>query len=568
MSQPILRKPAYDEQALCRLADACGLSRVTAGALLCRGLLTPDDVSAFLSVDGRNFFNPFLLPGMEAAVERLEQAAENREQLAIFGDYDADGVTATTLLYSYFLERGFPVSFYIPDRREEGYGLNAAAIHTLAEKGVTLIVTVDCGVACREEVALAKTLGVDVIITDHHECPPLLPEAVAVINPKRPDSPYPFSELAGVGVAFKLVSSLEGEAKIPSLLSRFSDLVAIGSLADVVPLVSENRALVRLGLNAIRCAPRVGLKALLEKSRGADKPPTATELTFTVVPRINAAGRMGGAEIGVHLLLSEDASEAHLLAEELCATNDLRRSTEQEILKEAEQLLEETPPQPGEICVLAHEGWHHGVLGIVAARLCDRYHTPFLLLSIDGEEAKGSGRSIEGISLFEALSAVKEQIKQFGGHAQAVGLTVETAKLETLQRALNENCVAPVEPMPEYPLDYVASVGELTVPVARELLSLEPFGAGNPSPQIGIFGAKLTEIRPVGAEGKHLKFRLSDATGSIDGIGFSMGELYESFFPGDIVDVAGELEENEFRGKSSAQLNLKVMRRCDRGETV
>lgn len=568
MSEPSFRKPAYDEKALKSLADACGLSRVTAGALLCRGIFTPTDAEAFLSLDGRNFFNPFLLPDMEAAVERVEQAAEKGEQLAVYGDYDADGVTATTLLYSYFSERGLPVSFYIPDRREEGYGLNEGAVRALAEKGVTLIVTVDCGVACREEIALAKSLGVDVIVTDHHECPPLLPDAVAVVDPKRPDSEYPFSELAGVGVAFKLVTALEGEGAIPSLLSRFSDLVAVGSLADVVPLVSENRALVRMGLEAIRHTPRVGLKALLDKSRSIEKTPTATDLTFTVVPRINAAGRMGGAEIGVQLLLSKEVQEASSLADTLCATNDLRRTTEQEILKEAEALLEETPPQPGEICILAHEGWHHGVLGIVAARLCDRYHTPFLLLSVEGDEAKGSGRSVEGISLFDTLSAAREHIKQFGGHAQAVGLTVETAKLDALRRAVNEKAAVRVEKEPEYLLDYVASVGELTVPVARELLLLEPFGAGNPSPQIGIFGAKLTEIRPVGADGKHLKFRLSDGSGSIDGIGFSMGELYEQFFVGDRVDVAGELEENEFRGKSSAQLNLKAMRRCDRGETV
>ncbi|MBO4953723.1 MAG: single-stranded-DNA-specific exonuclease RecJ, partial [Clostridia bacterium] len=479
-----------------------------------------------------------------------------------------DGVTATTLLYSYFSERGLPVTFYIPNRLDEGYGLNEPAIRKLAEQGVTLIVTVDCGVACRDEVALAKSLGVDVIITDHHECPPSLPDAVAVIDPKRPDSSYPFSELAGVGVAFKLASALDGEGGIPSLLSRFSDLVAIGSLADVVPLVSENRALVRMGMEAIRHNPRIGLKALLEKSRSTDKSPTATDLTFTVVPRINAAGRMGSAEIGVDLLLSQDSETALSLAETLCATNDLRRTTEQDILKEAEAMLKEQPPKAGEVCILAHEGWHHGVLGIVAARLCDRYQTPFLLLSIEGDEAKGSGRSVEGISLFDTLSAVRAHIKQFGGHAQAVGLTVETHQLELLRQAVNENVAIHSEPTSEYLIDYVADIHELTVEVARELLLLEPFGAGNPAPQIGIFGGKITEIRPVGADGKHLKFRVSDGSGSIDGIGFSMGELYEQIFVGDYVDVVGELEENEYRGRSSAQLNLKAIRRCNHGEGI
>ena len=568
MSELLFRQPSYDKEALNRLAEACGLSTVTAGALLCRGVLTAEDAKAFLSLDGRSFFNPFLLPDMEQAVERLEKAAEQGERLAVFGDYDADGVTATTLLYSYFSERGFPVTFYIPNRLDEGYGLNESAIRKLAEQGVTLIVTVDCGVACRDEVALAKSLGVDVIITDHHECPPSLPDAVAVIDPKRPDSDYPFSELAGVGVAFKLASALDGEGGIPSLLSRFSDLVAIGSLADVVPLVSENRALVRMGMEAIRHNPRIGLKALLEKSRSTDKSPTATDLTFTVVPRINAAGRMGSAEIGVDLLLSQDSETALSLAETLCATNDLRRTTEQDILKEAEAMLKEQPPKAGEICILAHEGWHHGVLGIVAARLCDRYQTPFLLLSIEGDEAKGSGRSVEGISLFDTLSAVRAHIKQFGGHAQAVGLTVETHKLELLRQAVNENVVIHSEPTSEYLIDYVADIHELTVEVARELLLLEPFGAGNPAPQIGIFGGKITEIRPVGADGKHLKFRVSDGSGSIDGIGFSMGELYEQIFVGDLVDVVGELEENEYRGRSSAQLNLKAIRRCNHGEGI
>lgn len=568
MPSPILRKPAYDEKALLSLADACGLSRVTAGALLCRGISSPAEAEAFLSVDGRDFFNPFLLPDMDLAVERLETALSRREHIAVYGDYDADGVTATALLYSYFSERGLPVSYYIPDRREEGYGLNETAVRTLAEAGVTLIVTVDCGVACAAEVELAKALGVDVIVTDHHECPPALPDALAVVDPKRPDSAYPFCELAGVGVAFKLVTALEGEGDMPGLLSRFSDLVAIGSLADVVPLVSENRILVRLGLRAIRNTPRVGLKALLEKSRSTDKPLTATDLTFTAVPRINAAGRMGGAEIGVRLLLSRDAAEADALADELCATNDRRRTTEQEILKEAEALLEQTPPTPGEICILAREGWHHGVLGIVAARLVDRYRTPFLLLSIDGAEAKGSGRSVEGVSLFDALSAVSGELKQFGGHAQAVGLTVETDKIDNLRRAINEGRPALTAAPPEYLLDYVAELRELTVPVARELLTLEPFGAGNPPPQIGVFGAELLDLRPVGADGRHLKLRLGDKTGSIDCIGFSMGELTESFFPGDAVDVVGELEENEFRGKSSPQLNIKAMRRCDHGTAV
>ena len=568
MLTPIFKRPAYDENTLQRLAVSCGISRVTAGALLCRGLLSAEDVAAFLQMDGRRVFNPFLLPDMEAAVERLERAAEAGEKIAVFGDYDADGVTATTLLYTYFSERGLPVSYYIPTRLEEGYGMNETAVRRLAEEGVTLIVTVDCGVACHEEVALARELGVDVIVTDHHECPPELPDAVAVIDPKRPDSNYPFSELAGVGVAFKLVSALEGESEIPALLARFSDLVAVGSLADVVPLLSENRILVQLGLNVLRHSPRQGLKALLDNSRASDKSLTATDLTFTVVPRINAAGRMGDASIGVELLLTEDETRAAQLAEELCSINERRRGTEQEILKEAEALLEEDPPRSGEICILAHEGWHPGVLGVVAARLCDTYHTPFLLLTIEDGEAKGSGRSVEGISLYDALFSVREHIKQFGGHAQAVGLTVEAARLEDLRRALQQVCATLSPPLPEYPIDYVAAIGELTVPTARELLQLEPFGAGNPAPQIGVFEAEVIEIRPVGAEGKHLKLRVGDPGGTIDCIGFCMGGLSTEFPLGTKIDLIGELEENEFRGRSAPQLKLKAIRRCDDGKTV
>ncbi len=568
MLTPIFKKPAYDENTLQRLATACGISRVTAGALLCRGLLSAEDVAAFLQIDGRRVFNPFLLPDMEAAVERLEHAAESGEKIAVFGDYDADGVTATTLLYAYFSERGLPVSYYIPTRLDEGYGMNESAVRRLAQDGVTLIVTVDCGVACHREIALARELGVDVIVTDHHECPPELPDAVAVIDPKRPDSKYPFSELAGVGVAFKLVSALEGESKIPALLARFSDLVAVGSLADVVPLLSENRILVQLGLNLLRHSPRQGLKALLDCSRSADKPLTATDLTFTVVPRINAAGRMGDASIGVELLLTEDEAKAAELAEELCRINESRRSTEQEILKEAEALLEKEPPKRGEICLLAQEGWHPGVLGVVAARLCEAYHTPFLLLTVEGGEAKGSGRSVEGISLYDTLFSVREQIKQFGGHAQAVGLTVETDKLDDLRQALHQACASVSPPAPEYPIDYVAAIGELTVPTARELLQLEPFGAGNPAPQIGVFDATVAEIRPVGAEGKHLKLRVNDPGGTIDCIGFCMGGISADFPVGTRVDIIGELEENEFRGRSSSQLKLKAIRRCDDGKTV
>ena len=568
MPTPIFKKPAYDENTLQCLATACGISRVTAGALLCRGFLSAEDVAAFLQIDGRRVFNPFLLPDMEAAVERLERAAEAGEKIAVFGDYDADGVTATTLLYTYFSERGFPVSYYIPSRLEEGYGMNEAAVRRLAAEGVTLIVTVDCGVACHREVELARELGVDVIVTDHHECPPELPDAVAVIDPKRPDSAYPFSELAGVGVAFKLVSALEGESEIPALLARFSDLVAVGSLADVVPLLSENRILVQLGLNVLRHSPRQGLKVLLESSRSTDKPLTATDLTFTVVPRINAAGRMGDASIGVELLLTEDGTKATELAEELCRINESRRAAEQEILKEAEALLEANPPHSGTICVLAHEGWHPGVLGVVAARLCDAYHTPFLLLTIEDGEAKGSGRSVDGISLYEALFAVREHIKQFGGHAQAVGLTVKEEKLDDLRDALNRVCSIQAPPVSEYAIDYIAKTNELTVPVARELLQLEPFGAGNPAPQIGVFDATVTEIRAVGVDGKHLKLRVKDSGGTMDCIGFCMGELSTELLLGMQVDLIGELEENEFRGRSAPQLRLKAIRRCDDGKTV
>ena len=439
-----------DAPEVLALETALGISSVTARLLCQRGYTSPESAKAFLFEEGE-FHSPFLIPDMDKAVERIERAIANREKVVIYGDYDVDGVTSVSVLTLYLKARGLMTKYYIPSRNGEGYGMNNAAIDKLHESGVSLMITVDTGVTAIDEVAYASSLGMDTVVTDHHECQALLPAAYAVVNPRRHDSAYPFKELAGVGVVFKLISACEltkagseeeKRALMDALCERYIDLVAMGTVADVMPLVDENRLLVKKGLSMMNARPRMGLSALLTAASGGERKAsviTATTVSFTVAPRINAAGRIASAERAARLFLTESPAEAEKIALELCEINRARQAEENRIIEEAEaKIAAECDLENDRVIVLADDGWHHGVIGIVASRITERYGLPSILISFDGDIGKGSGRSVKGINLVEALTDAEEHLIKFGGHELAAGLSVERSRIDAFRRHLNE----------------------------------------------------------------------------------------------------------------------------------
>ncbi|MBE6997666.1 MAG: single-stranded-DNA-specific exonuclease RecJ [Ruminococcaceae bacterium] len=534
-----------------------GYSPLLAAVLAVRGYATPEAARQFLDVDERLLGDPLMLADMPQAVMRLTRAIAAGEHIAVYGDYDVDGITSTCMLTDYLRRRGVKCDWYIPDRLEEGYGVNSAAIDTLKARGVTLIVTVDCGVTTVEEAAYASGLGVDMIITDHHECRDALPDAIAVVDPKRPDCLYPSHDLAGVGVAFKLLCALEGDAG--TILDRYADLVAVGTVADVMPLVGENRYIVQRGLEKLESAPRPGLRALLEEVGLAGKRVTATNIGFTLAPRLNASGRLGQVESAMHLLLSDSAREAAGCAADLCQLNRDRQDLEAEIWQQAQEMLGHTAPDAP--IVLAREAWHQGVIGIAASRLAEAFSVPAIMICLDGDKGKGSCRSCGGFNLFTALSECSQYLEGFGGHALAAGLTIRRENIAAFRTAFTdyyrshaEECVSTLE------IDLCAdSPGLLTLQCVEDLERLEPCGTGNPRPRLCLMGAILTDLTPIGG-GRHLRVRLE-----------KFGEQYEAVFfhqtaeslgvrTGDCVDAAFFPQINEFRQKRSVQLLLSDLR--------
>ena len=545
------------------LLDA-GFSPLLAAVLFVRGKGTLEEAQRFLNVDESLLGDPGLLEDMNNAVMRLQRAIDARETVAVYGDYDVDGITSTCMLTDYLRSRDVPCEWYIPGRLEEGYGVNADAIRRLHEKGVRLIVTVDCGVTAVEEVHLAEELGIQMIITDHHECPERLPDAHAVVDPKRADCSYPSHSLAGVGVAFKLLCALEGSAA--PVLDRYADLVAIGTVADVMPLEGENRYIVARGLEKLNRAPRIGLKALLEETGlwgrafGADKKPvTATNIGFTLAPRLNASGRLGQVELAVKLLLETSPEKAKRFAAELCELNRSRQDLEAEIWEQAKEMLGEiTPDAP---IVLDHEAWHQGVIGIAASRLAEKYHVPAIMISLDGDKGKGSCRSSGGFNLFEALSACSEYLDGFGGHALAAGLTIRRENIDAFRSAFAEfyrahaaECISTLD------IDLcVDSPALLTMECVEDLDRFEPCGAGNPRPRLCLRDAKLTEITPIGG-GRHLRLRLAKFGVQYEAVFFNKTAKDLGLRTGDCVDAAFYPQINEFRQQRSVQLLVSDIR--------
>ena len=540
--------------------EEAGLPPLLAALLSSRGVVRPEEARRLLSPEGEPIPNPMLLRDMDRAVARVTRALDRQEQIAVYGDYDVDGITATCLLTQFLSGLGGRVTPYIPSRLEEGYGLNEEAVRHLAGQGITLIVTVDCGITAVAETALARTLGVDVVITDHHACKETLPPAAAVVDPHRPDCLYPFKGLAGVGVALMLAMAVAGPRRAPAVLQEFCDLAAIGTVADVMPMTGENRAIVSLGLARLNPPRRLGLASLIRCAGLEDKPVTSVSVGYTLAPRINASGRMGKAEVAMELLLTRDPARAEELALALCELNRERQGIEGEIFQQCIQHLERAP-QTGAI-VLAGDHWHQGVVGIVASRLAERFACPCFMICLDQGMGKGSCRSWGGINLFQLLSQCQDLLEGFGGHALAAGFTVREENLPALERRLRRlvlECREGEEPVSQLEVDGVVLPQELTVEAVEALDALEPCGAGNPRPVLVLTGAHVISAAQVG-RGRHLKLRLEGRGVPLDAIFFSVDGSELGLTPGCRVDVAFYPQINDFRGVRSVQLQVVDLR--------
>ena len=537
-----------------------GYTPLLAAVLASRGVKTVSAAASFLEGGPCALEDPMLLTDMDAAVRRIERARQGGEKVAVYGDYDVDGITSACLLAEYLRGTGIETEIYIPDRMEEGYGLNIGAIEHLRDAGVTLIITVDCGVTAVGETDHAASLGMDMLITDHHECQAELPRAVAVVDPKRPDGCYPSRDLAGVGVAFKLVCALSGDSE--AMLERFSDLVAVGTIADVMPLTGENRYIVKTGLEKLRTAPRAGLAALMAEAGITESRLNAMSIGFTLAPRINAAGRLGRVAHAAELMMEHDPERARRLAAELCDMNRERQQLEAAIWEEALAILAgQTPTGP---IVLAGQGWHQGVIGIAASRLAETYSVPAVIISLDGEHGKGSCRSYGGFNLFDALGACGDLLEGFGGHALAAGLNIHRDNVAAFQKALNEHYVNHVPQAEEgLPLDMV--IGDrrmLTMRCVESLEALEPCGNENPRPMFAFLDAHLQELAPIGG-GKHVRLKIEKFGQTYDCVWFSHSINDLGLSVGDRVDAAFYPQISEFRGRRNVQLVLQDLRKAD-----
>ena len=540
--------------------ERAGIPSLLACVLSARGVTEPEQAWKLLTPGEEPLLDPMLLKDMDRAVLRVGRALKTGELMAVYGDYDVDGITSTCLLTDCLTRLGGRVRSYIPDRLEEGYGLNEEAVLHLAQQGVTLIITVDCGITAAREVEFARELGIDVVITDHHECKQAIPEAAAVVDPHRPDCPYPFKGLAGVGVALKLAMAAAGPDRAGLVFREYADLAAGGTVADVMPMTGENRTIVQTGLAALAHPRRVGLAQLMEEAGLGDKPVTSVSIGYTLAPRINAAGRMGQADLAAELLLTRDPGRAAALAQELCALNRERQTIECEIFQECVQRLERRP-QSG-IILLADEHWHQGVVGIVASRLTEKYSCPAFMVCLDQGIGKGSCRSWGGVNLFHLLTQCQDLLEGFGGHAMAAGFTVREENIPALERRLRQ-LVLEERAGEELPslleIDAAVLPQELTVEAVEALDALEPCGAGNPRPVLVLTGAHVISAAQVG-RGRHLKLRLEGRGVPLDAIFFSVDGSELGLTPGCRVDVAFYPQINDFRGVRSVQLQVVDLR--------
>jgi single-stranded-DNA-specific exonuclease len=498
---------------------------------------------------------------MDKAVARIELALAREEHIAIFGDYDVDGMTASALLKTWFRAHGREADIYIPGRAEEGYGINRAALDYLKSIGIALIVTVDCGITAVAEAEYARELGIDLIITDHHECKDEIPNAVAVVDPKRPDCPYPNTTLAGVGIAFKLICALERTRPVHDMLREYGDFVAIGTVADVMPVLGENRALIKGGLRKLATAPRPGLTALLKVSGAPRNTINTATIGFSLAPRLNAAGRMGQTSLSVDILLTENPAEAERLTEELCNLNTRRRELESAIFDEVVARLELDPPT-GPI-VMADEHWYHGVMGIVAARAAERWMLPAIMINLDEDGiGRGSCRSFGMFKMYSALSKCEDLLLNYGGHEMAAGITIPRENIDELRRRITEEYSETVKTRPTSALrvDFEVEKSQLLdLKNVESLEKLEPFGNGNLPPSLMLRGCTVAFISPVGG-GKHTRLRIEKQHRVLDCIFFSAVCETLGIKEGSVIDVVFEPQVNEFRGRKNVQLHVIDLR--------
>ena len=558
MKKWITRKLNKDNAAA--ISQRYDLPMLTAMLLDIRGITSEEEIVEFLDADVLTA-SPFEIKDMDRAAERVRAAVESGERICVYGDYDADGVTSTALLYSYLSDIGADVMYYIPSRETEGYGMNKDAVNLLYQRGVKLMITVDNGIASVDEIAYAKTLGMDTVVTDHHTPPTILPDAEAVVDPHREDCESSFKELSGVGVAFKLVQAIEGEyADIDGLLDNYSDLAAIGTVGDIVALRGENRVLVKNGLRHINNGDRIGVAALNDEAGLSGRKITAGNLSFTIVPRVNAGGRLGLSKKSVAMLLSEDEDYAAEIAAELSADNLERQRIEREILEDIDRVIRSDPSiVNNRVIVVYGEGWHKGVIGIVASRIKEVYSKPALVISLDGEICRASGRSVEGFSLIDALFACSEYLVQCGGHPMAVGFGITRENIEPFITAVNAYAARHPAPAPTLMLDCKLNPAQLSVQLAAGLAMLEPYGAGNPTPLFGLYNMTIRDIRGL-AGGKHLRLTLTRGDSVVTAMKFS---TYISEFPyvvGDVVDLAVTLDVNVYNNTESLSVFIRDIR--------
>ncbi len=566
----------HDPKMVQLLSDSLSISPLCAKLLINRGYTDTERASAFIKKSDSFLYNPYLLKDIKKATARIRKAIENQEKITIYGDYDVDGVTSVSILYMYLKDHGADVEYYIPTRENEGYGLNISAFQSIKENGTALVITVDTGITAISEIAYASSIGLDVVVTDHHQCRPDLPVCEAVVNPRRPDCEYPFKELSGVGVIFKVLCALEldlinfGEYNIftiKDMCKRYIDLVAIGTIADVMPLCDENRIIVYMGLGLIASTNNIGVRALL-RAVGIDssKKITASVIGYTLAPRINAAGRIGNAARAVQLFLATSPHAADIIAEELCVTNRERQQTENLIFEEAlTQIEKEHNIETESVIVLASNRWHQGVIGIVASKITERFGKPSILISFDSADSapddigKGSARSIKGLNMVGALTHCEDLLVKYGGHELAAGLSIERANLELFKETLNayaSNYLSSPDCIIKTFAETEISETDITMATIQEIAKLEPYGSKNPEPIFAFRNIQLIEIAPL-SMGKHTRLNFEKNGIEISSVCFGHNLISEGFGVGSLVDILCSINVNEFRGNKTVQLIVR-----------
>ncbi len=551
---------SLDKELAKQLAEECDTDPIIALIASARGYTDPAALEEFLS-DEPCFEDPRILVDIVKAAEIINSAIENGTKIAVFGDYDCDGVTSAALMYGYLCERNADAVYYIPDRFSEGYGMNADAVKQLHNDGVTLLITVDNGIMCHKEIELAKSLGMTVVVTDHHLPSDILPPADAVVDPHRADCPSEFKEICGAEVAFKLICVLE-EKEPEELLPYYADLLSVAVLADIMPLTLENRIIVKYGVNKLKNAPSVGLAAIINIAGLSRETLNAGKVAFGIAPRINAAGRMGDASRAVQLLLSDNMLTALGIANEIDDENTARRQTERQIFAEAVSIIEENKLQYDRVIVVSGDNWHSGVLGIVASKITERYGAPAVVLSGEGDAFSGSCRSIKEFSIYDALNAVSDTLVKFGGHSQAAGLEILKENIPLFRKRINDYAVSLPFIAPALKLDCRLNPAALSLDLADALKELEPFGPENPTPLFGLFGVRLERITPIGG-GKHLRLLFSKGNNSFQGLLFGVAPEQFCFENGDMLDVAVNLDTNLYNGEYTLSVLIKALRMAE-----